>query len=223
MEDILKIATHELGIREIEGPQHSEGVLKYAREAGFSWINDDETPWCSIFMNWVAIKAGYVHSKRANARSWLNVGISVQNPEPGDVAVFWRESLDSHLGHVGIFLGFSMDNSRIYILGGNQQNSVSISAYTTDKLLDFRRLVKAGAVETPTGVLKRGDKGPQVVKLQDALKMAGFNCGTSDGIFGQNTEAAVKELQTTNDELEVNGIYNEKTKDYLNELLEDLG
>ncbi|MCW9709090.1 TIGR02594 family protein [Fodinibius salsisoli] len=219
MENLLKIASGELGITEIAGSTDNERILQYAEDIGQTWINDDETPWCSIFMNWVALKAGSERSNSAAARSWLNVGFSVANPEPGDIVVYWRGHPDSHQGHVGIFMGFSNDHSRIYTLGGNQNNAVSISAYPADRLLDFRRLKHKGDIELEDKILKRGDRGQAVVQLQDALKLADFDVGTSDGIFGPKTEGGVKQLQSTNFDLEVNGIFDESSREFLLELL----
>lgn len=95
MEELLKIAFNELGTEEIVGDVDNPEVLKYAKETGIKGITSDEIPWCSTFINWVAWKAGLEYSKKANARSWLNVGQKVSIPEPGDVVVFWRESPQS--------------------------------------------------------------------------------------------------------------------------------
>ena len=220
MDKLLKIASAELGQKEISGPEDNPTIVNYAREAGFSWVDDDETPWCSIFVNWVAKKAGLKGSGQANARSWLLVGINVDTaPEPGDVVVFWRGSRDSWLGHVGFFLGFSKDGRRIYCLGGNQGNQVSVSAFSIDNLLGFRRLGSQGRVSIPDPVLKKGDKGERVKALQNSLKAAGLSCGTSDGDFGDLTEKSVKMLQSMKTGLAIDGIYNESTKDFLFETL----
>lgn len=223
MERILRVATDELGVREITGSAHNPRIVNYAQEAGITWINDDETPWCSVFMNWVATKAKFQRSNSAAARSWLNTGFEITDPEPGDIVIYWRESPSSEKGHVGIFMGYSKDQSRIYTLGGNQNNAVSLSAYETNRLLGFRRLRKIIPLRLSTDVLERGDKGPKVVKLQDALKMAGFNCGTSDGDFGPKTEAAVNELQThSGGLLIVNGIFDRETRLFLKDLISAL-
>jgi len=220
MERILRVATDELGVREITGDAHNPRIINYAQEAGITWINDDETPWCSVFMNWVAEKARFQRSHSALARSWLNTGFEVNDPEPGDIVIYWRGDPTSQKGHVGIFMGFSKDQNRIYTLGGNQDNAVSISAYNANRLLGFRRLSKITPLRLSTDVLERGDKGPKVVKLQDALKMSGFNCGTSDGDFGEKTEAAVRELQVdSNGLLDVNGIFNKETRLHLRDLV----
>jgi len=166
------------------------------------------------------MKAGLKQSEKANARSWLEVGLNVDNdPEPGDIVIFWRDSVDSWLGHVGIYFGFSKDGKRVYCLGGNQGNQVSVSAYPLERVLGFRRLAEAGLTTLPDPVLKQGDKGDVVKALQDALKAAGYNCGTSDGDYGGKTESAVKLLQEGKPGLAKDGIYNEETKDALFDML----
>ncbi|MEJ2004912.1 MAG: TIGR02594 family protein [Cyclobacteriaceae bacterium] len=219
MSNLIEIAAAEIGTMEAEGIEHNPRILQYAEEAGFSQVDDDETPWCSIFMNWVASKSGLVRSKSGAARSWLTVGQAIETPEPGDVVIFWRVRRDSWQGHVGIFMGFSRDGSRIYCLGGNQGNQVSISAYSANQLLGFRRLYFDGKAKLKSKTLKLGDSGDDVQALQDALKMANFNPGTSDGFYGPKTETAVKELQSTLFGLEVSGIFNSKTRKHLLSLL----
>lgn len=51
------------------------------------------------------------------------------------------------------------------------------------------------ALEPDTDVLRRGSRGRMVTLLQNALKEAGFNIGTVDGLFGTRTRDAVRELQ----------------------------
>lgn len=220
MEQLLKIAFQELGTEEIKGDEDNPEVLKYAKETGIPGINNDEIAWCSTFVNWVAMKAGLQYSKKANARSWLNVGKKVAVPEPGDVVVFWRESIQSWKGHVGFFLGFSEDKKRVYCLGGNQGNRVSVSAYRKAQVLSYQRLRDVSKVQIPDPVLKRGSKGKAVAALQDALKLLDINVGTSDGDFGENTEKGIKELQTRKPNLAIDGIYNEETRDLLESLFQ---
>jgi uncharacterized protein (TIGR02594 family) len=50
----------------------------------------------------------------------------IDNPMLGCIAVFWRGSLLSHLGHVGFVAGISADSQLLYVLGGNEGNSVEI-------------------------------------------------------------------------------------------------
>lgn len=220
MDSLIKLAASQLGEKEVEGSDdHNDTIIKYAHEAGFDWVNDDETPWCSIFLNWLTKKCGLKGSNQANARSWLLTGRQVTNPEPGDVVVFWRDKPDSWKGHVGIFMGFSKDGTRVYCLGGNQGNQVSISAYHADTVLGYRRLSPVVTISLPAPPLRNGDKGSKVKELQNALKVAGFDCGTSDGDFGPKTEGAIKKLQSVSGFLKIDGVYGPNTKEYLEAVL----
>lgn len=134
---ILDIALNEIGVKEIVGKQHNPRVLNYFSEIGHSWVKDDETAWCSAFANWVHLKAGVEKSGKLNARSWLNVGVQISNPVKGDIVVFWRESPNSWKGHVAFFIRETPN--WIYVLGGNQNNQVKISAYPKQRLLQYRR------------------------------------------------------------------------------------
>ncbi len=223
MKNLLEVAINEFGIKEIKGLEHNARIVQYAQDSNFPWITDDETPWCSTFMNWVALQAGLNNSNSAAARSWLTVGFETNSPEPGDVVVFWRESIHSAFGHVGIYMGYSKDHSRIYVLGGNQGDAVSISAYPAERLLGFRRPTNSNSIVLPDSPIRKGETGTHVIAIQNALKILGFSPGTSDGIFGPKTESAIKQLQATNQNLNITGIYNADTKKYMETLLADKG
>jgi uncharacterized protein (TIGR02594 family) len=138
---MLQIMLNEVGVMEIKGSEHNPRILQYANDSFFESV-DDETAWCSIIVNWAAKLSGLQSSKSKVARSWMNVGKEVDVPEIGDVVVFWREKINSWKGHVGLFIGFSDDEKIIYCLGGNQSNTCCIMAYSTLKLLGFRKLQK---------------------------------------------------------------------------------
>jgi uncharacterized protein (TIGR02594 family) len=136
---IIGIALGEIGVKEIPGTKDNPEVLKYFNEIGFDGAKlKDETAWCSAFANWVAKKANLRHSKKLNARSWLQVGTAVTTPEIGDVVVFWRGSKKSWQGHVAFFIRETQD--WVYVLGGNQSNQVKISAYPKERVLGYRKL-----------------------------------------------------------------------------------
>lgn len=136
---VIEIALSQFGIKEIVGSQDNPEVLKYFDEIGFNGTAlKDETSWCSAFANWVTQHACLPSSGKLTARSWLNVGIRVAVPEIGDVVVFWRENKNSWKGHVGFFIRETP--SWIYVLGGNQNNQVKISAYPKSRLLSYQRL-----------------------------------------------------------------------------------
>lgn len=206
---IVKHATSQIGVKEIPGDRHNMTVVNYAKEIGIKWINDDETPWCATYVNWVLMKAGYKYSANATARSFDNYGTKTDNPEPGDIVVFWRESLTSGKGHVGFFMGYTSDD-KIYVLGGNQSNMVTISKYTKNNLIGFRRVSESSEnMEIPKPILKRGSKGKEVEKLQNILKYLGFGISKVDGDFGPNTENAVIAFQKKY-KTPTSGIYDDK-------------
>ncbi|WP_452602925.1 TIGR02594 family protein [Pontimicrobium sp. MEBiC06410] len=138
---IINTALSEYGVKEIIGSKDNLRILKYFNEIGFNGSKlHDETAWCSAFANWVAKTAGYEHSKKLTARSWLTVGESTNTPKIGDIVVFWRESPKSWKGHVGFFI--KQTKNYVYVLGGNQRNMVCIKAYAKSRVLDYKKLKK---------------------------------------------------------------------------------
>lgn len=140
--DVIDVALGEYGIQELPGPkEHSPRIIQYFDEVGHSWVKNDELAWCSAFWNWVALQCGRERSGKLNARSWLDVGIPIENPERGDTVIFWRKEPDSPWGHVGGYIWD--DGTNIWTLGGNQSNRVQISAYPKERVLGYRYLPKA--------------------------------------------------------------------------------
>jgi peptidoglycan hydrolase-like protein with peptidoglycan-binding domain len=86
-------------------------------------------------------------------------------------------------------------------------------------LYSTEELKKAGldvseSKNVPT--LRRGDKGPAVIVLQNLLNQWGANLN-ADGVFGAKTEAAVKDFQSTH-KLTADGIVGSKTRAILDPL-----
>jgi len=141
--NIIKKALSQYGVKETLGPKDHPQIIAYFDAIGFNGAKlHDETAWCSAFANWVAKTSGYEYSGKLTARSWLNTGVSTASPEAGDVVVLWREAPESWKGHVGFFV---KDTKRyVYILGGNQKDSVCIKAYPKNRVLDYKKLRKHG-------------------------------------------------------------------------------
>lgn len=135
-----EVALSEWNTREIVGKKHNPEVLKYFQEIGYEWVKDDETAWCSAFINYCAQKAGFESSGKLDARSWLKVGRKTSKPKVGDIVVFWRGVKNGWQGHVGFFI--REKDGFIYTLGGNQSNKVRIAAYEAHRLLGYRTLKK---------------------------------------------------------------------------------
>ena len=72
------------------------------------------------------------------ARSFLYWGDSVKEPEVGDIVVFPRGD-QGWQGHVGFYVMTSADGKYYYILGGNQDDQVSILRFSASSALDIRR------------------------------------------------------------------------------------
>ena len=136
--DLVRIAASAFDEKEIVGSLHNTAIVGWLSHLGFGVIDDDETPWCSAFMNWCAMVAGLERPNHLSARSWLEVGEPVEHPQYGDIVVFWRESPDSTKGHVALVFRETLDS--IYALGGNQNNKVCIKEYPKDRVLGYRRL-----------------------------------------------------------------------------------
>jgi len=89
-------------------------------------------------MNWLAEMSHAQRSRKLNARSWLEVGEEIDDPEMGDIVVLWRENKNGWKGHVGLYM--DSDSTHIAVLGGNQSNQVNIKMYPKERLLGYRRL-----------------------------------------------------------------------------------
>ncbi len=137
--NLIEEALNQFGHKEIAGDKHNPEIVKFFTEIGFD-IQNDETAWCSAFVNWIAMKAGLERTKQLNAKSWLDVGDEVKNPLVGDIAIFHRGDPKAWTGHVGIYI--NKIGSNIYVLSGNQGNQVSIAPYKETRLIGYRRLNK---------------------------------------------------------------------------------
>ena len=135
---LILIALNEFSTHGIPGIENNPRVLQYFSDIGQKWVKDDETAWCAAFMNWCLFKAGVQGTNSLMARSFLNYGFETNMPVLGDIVVLWRINKTSPYGHVGIFI--REKNGMIYILGGNQANSVNITAFPKEQLLSYRRI-----------------------------------------------------------------------------------
>lgn len=136
---LIQEAVKYYGISEIPGKKHNKDILSFFKLTGNKDFRSDEIAWCSVFLSVCAKNAGLNHTNSPLARSWLNIGEAVEQPEPGDIVVFWREQIDSYLGHVAIWLGETEEGT--VCLGGNQDDSVCIRVYDPKMILGYRRLL----------------------------------------------------------------------------------
>jgi uncharacterized protein (TIGR02594 family) len=135
----MTIARKEVGTKEFAGTADNPEVLKYLKSVdtlSVSAQRDDETAWCSAFVNWCMEEAGIKGTESAAARSWLEWGRKLSEPMEGCVVVLWRESPDSWKGHVGFLVKETASN--VFLLGGNQSDQVCIQEYSKDRVLAYR-------------------------------------------------------------------------------------
>ncbi len=130
----MTIASGEVGESEEKGAgQNNSRIVEYHGATSLR-AKDDETPWCSSFVNWVMKKAGYSGTNNAQARSWLEWGEPLSSPRYGAITVIKRKGAQSDAAtgsstgfHVAFYVGSTA--THIELLGGNQSDSVKISKF----------------------------------------------------------------------------------------------
>lgn len=138
MSPLLAIALADYGLTETLGPVDTPEIMAMAAELGVVYPHD-EVAWCGLAMAaWVA-RAGLLPPRDyLSARSWMKWGSATESPRMADIAIFWRGAPDGWEGHVGLFI--RQRDALVYVLGGNQGNSVSVSAYPASRVLGYRRV-----------------------------------------------------------------------------------
>lgn len=134
----LSAAFSLMGTREVPGKGSNEAIMGWAEDLELHSYNDDDIPWCGLFV------AHCVSSQLADevlpanplgARKWQSFGVETQ-PRLGAVLVFWRGSKNGWKGHVGFY--WAEDDEAYHVLGGNQSNEVSVTRIAKQRLLSAR-------------------------------------------------------------------------------------
>lgn len=149
----LQIAIDELngGAGEEGGNNRGPWVKKYMQPANLS----EGDPWCAGFLSWCYLQAcggnkmNMPFKYNAGARNifnqfknkgWVFDG-ATKTPEPGDIVSWWRVSLQSGKGHIGII--HHCADGFIYTIEGNKAANVAGFSYAKtrmDKLLGYGRV-----------------------------------------------------------------------------------
>jgi len=145
---ILVEAVKHLGVKEFVGLTHNPIILGWAKSLSLSTIyTNDEIPWCGLFIAYCCHAQGLqVVDRPLWALNWNKYGTQVREPMLGDVLTFKRDGG----GHVGIYVG--EDSTHYHVLGGNQNNSVSVSRIAKIRLNQARRT--AWKIAQPASVRK---------------------------------------------------------------------
>lgn len=134
MTPLLQEAFKYYGIKEVPGKGSNPIILGMAKTLGVDNIyKDDDTAWCALFMCFILKNLSYPMPFRQyeclRARSFLNWGdpISKADMKRGDIIIFNRPGG----AHVAILVAES--EKTVFVLGGNQSNSVNIIEISKDK------------------------------------------------------------------------------------------
>jgi len=125
------------------------GYNEYTHRAelkSYLGVDPVQTQWCAAFVNSVLEESGITsnvnHKYPLTARAFLDWGSKVEPKDihSGDVVIFPRGNA-SWQGHVGFYLRTIERNGVEYylILGGNQNNGVSIDAFRASRAIGIRR------------------------------------------------------------------------------------
>jgi uncharacterized protein (TIGR02594 family) len=147
----IPIAQREIGQKEKVGGENPR-IIEYDSATSLH-AKEDEVPWCSAFVNWVMLKAGYRRTNSAAAKSWLNYGPVTKQFQQYWIVVFNRGS--SWQGHVALAMEDKGD--KIKVLGGNQGDQVCYALYP-------KRMVAGYVKPVPTAALAAQQK-----KVQNAI------------------------------------------------------
>jgi uncharacterized protein (TIGR02594 family) len=131
----MAVAWAELGQSEVTGARANARIVDYFNKVGHGTIVDDETAWCAAFVGACLERAGFASTRSLMARSYLDWGEATTEPSAGSIAILSRGA-DTSLGHVGFLVG--MTDTAIYLLGGNQADSVSVACFDRSRLLGLR-------------------------------------------------------------------------------------
>lgn len=118
-------------------------------------------------------------------------------------------------GDVGIYIG-KTKGAHIWIAIGNgliveaNHTAKYFLHVDTDNYTNSGKKVWGIYRACVASSIRKGDKGTEVIKLQEFLNWAGFDCGKADGIYGDKTFAATKAFQEKCG-LEGDGIFGPKS------------
>lgn len=147
-------AKRHIGVAEIPGAQTSGAIAGWLH-ALRAWWNDDETPWCGVFVAYVFRILGIAIPKHwMRARAWLDWGEPLPAPQYGCVVIFERPGGG---GHVGFVVGLT-PKGRVMVLGGNQGNRVSIAPFNPARALGYRMPPGAPLGRIPMPIIAADDE-----------------------------------------------------------------
>lgn len=140
------LAMRFVGTKEVSGAISNPLILAMLKLDN-DWPEDDSTtPWCAAFTSFVCWLLRLPRSKSLAAKSWLGVGrpVSLTEAHVGFDVVILNRSDSPTAGHVGFYAG--QDKDRVYVLGGNQGDAVSVAMFHVERIAGIRRLSEEASV-----------------------------------------------------------------------------
>lgn len=162
----LSLAASQLGFNE----RDQQAAIQDYLTTGGANLDPAVTAWCAAFVNATLQQTGIQGTGSNMARSFMDWGQPVTQPQEGDLAVFSRGDPSGPYGHVGFFKGYD-DQGNIMVLGGNQGDAVSVAPYSPDRLLGFRRAGEGGAMQPGTPM---GQPAPMMGQMQPSDPFKGM-------------------------------------------------
>lgn len=132
--DWMPIAKTYLGVHEGVGDADNPKVVELFTLAGHPEVKHDSTAWCAAFVGGVLAKANVGGTGSLAARSYEKFGVRLEMPVFGCIGVKSRKG-SAWAGHVGFVVG--ANRNQIILLGGNQNDAVSVAAFPRDQFTAF--------------------------------------------------------------------------------------
>jgi uncharacterized protein (TIGR02594 family) len=135
-------------------------LREFLRADGKTLGDPSKLPWCGdLVQSCIAmtLKEEIIPVNPYLARNWMKFGKACKQTL-GAVAVFWRGRRDGYSGHVGFYAGESVDGKKIYVLGGNQSDQISVVPLGADRVLGFRWPLTAAEPTKPERPMMIGGK-----------------------------------------------------------------
>ena len=123
---------------EVGGDNRGPWVRKY-----LNGLAAEGSSWCAAFVSWCYQSApgGIPFTYTVGARKllsefkqlgWADLPGSGYVPEPGDVIVWWRVSLEGWMGHAGMV--YQVKDGVLYTIEGNRSPKVQVFSYVLSRM-----------------------------------------------------------------------------------------
>ncbi len=141
---LLDTIRDDIGQAEIRGKRSNPFILRI-----INWLlpnekDDSEVAWCAIYIAYKLYKLNVIDlkfinkhgAKLASTRYWIQLLEQREgDPRIGDIAILWRESIESWKGHITVISDWNLNDKYFIGTGGNQRNRVGSDLFNKDRVL----------------------------------------------------------------------------------------